>query len=152
AHGPGRAATARSRAPAPESSYAFARDRGIWRAGGLAVRPFAGEPRIHDVVAEGACEQHRLAQRALALKAQSLCQRPAALVFHVQANLDAIEPPLAEGELEQRAHGRGHRASALRALREPVADARVAVAPVHAVESDHPHDAPAAHDRRLKAV
>src|SRR5207247_6086586 len=80
--------------PAPESSYAFARNCGIWRAGGLALRPFAGEQRIHDVVAEGACEQHRLAQRALALKAQPLCQRPAALVFDVQANLDAIEPPL----------------------------------------------------------
>ena len=64
-----------------------------------------------------------------------------------------LSPHVRERVVDVRADGLGHRAAALLVAREPVADARLAVQPVDAVEADHPHDPPVrGDDRRLQAV
>src|SRR2546423_6440926 len=134
------------------SSYAFALRASSARHGRRAVAPVGREHRVHGVVVEAAGNPHRLAQHALGGEAEALGERAAASVLDVQANLDAVQPPLGEGVIDDRVHGLGHRARALRSLIQPVADTGRPVGPVDAVEADHPHDPPALDDRRLKAL
>jgi hypothetical protein len=117
------------------------------------ARPVGGEHGVDDAVEHAAPDALDLAQRAFLAEPEPLGDRAAARVLDRGLDEDAIEPPRREGVVDVRADGFGHRPSPLLVVREPVADARLAVRPVDAVRADHPHDAPVGgHDRRLQPV
>ena len=93
-----------------------------------------------------------LAQHALVDEAQPLGDGPAAHVVHGCLHLDAVHPPRLEGVIDGRAHGEGHRAAALGAGRQPVADARRQVDAVDVVKADDADDLPGVGDRAVHAV
>src|SRR3954469_25863885 len=105
-----------------------------------ALGPLGGEHAVDDEVRVAAREALGAAQDALLAEPEPLRDRAAADVVGRRADLDAVQLPAVEGVLDERADRRGHDPAALMALGQPVADARVAMAPVDAVVADRADD------------